>query len=309
MDRPAYRMGIDLGGTKIEAAVFDRDHTPLFRERIKTPRHDYEATIEAIRTLCENAETALCASVTVGVGMPGALSPHTGLIKNANSTWLIDKPFDRDLEACLGRPVRFANDANCFALSEAVDGAGHGAHTVFGVILGTGCGGGIVVGQKLLVGANAIAGEWGHTPLPAPSTDESPGPECYCGRLGCLETWLAGPAIERFYKERSGQTKTASEIAEAADKNDGPATACFRDWLSRLGRGLSTVINILDPDIIVLGGGLSNIDRIYAEIDGYVHPHVFSDRCTTPIVKHHHGDSSGVRGAAWLWGPDEGAAS
>lgn len=293
-------MGIDLGGTKIEGAVFGPSHELLFRERIETPRHNYQETLAAIGGLITKAETTIGSGVTVGIGMPGALSPATGLVKNANSVWLNGKPFDTDLENAVGRRLRFSNDANCFALSEAVDGAGKDARTVFGVILGTGCGGGIVVDRQVLVGRNAIGGEWGHTPLPSPSTEEIPGPDCYCGRQGCLETWISGPALEAQYAAVSGKKLDASEIAVRLD-SDRQAKACFEAWLSRLGRGLASVVNILDPDVIVLGGGLSNIDQIYGLIDSYVHPHIFSDTCTTPILKHVHGDSGGVRGAAWLW--------
>ena len=302
-----HRIGIDLGGTKIEAALFDRSNTYLFRKRIDTPRHDYTATIEAIRDLVLEAEQDTGFMATVGVGMPGALSPHTGLVKNANSTWLNGKPIDQNLSQILERPVRFANDANCFTLSEAVDGAAKDAHVVFGVIIGTGCGGGVTVNKKVLTGANAIGGEWGHTPLPSPTADEVPGPACYCGRSGCLETWISGPAFEAQYENATGSKISAIDITSRAIAGDATARACFDQWLGRLGRGLASIINILDPDLIVLGGGLSNIPMIYDKIDAYVHPHVFSDVCTTPIVQNLHGDSGGVRGAAWLWN-ENGAA-
>ena len=302
-----HRIGIDLGGTKIEAALFDRSNTDLFRKRINTPKNDYRATLEAIRDLVLEAEQSTGLEATVGVGIPGTISPQSGLVKNANSTWLIGKPLDKDLSHLLERPIRFANDANCFALSEAVDGAAKDARVVFGVILGTGCGGGIVVNRTVLVGANAIGGEWGHTPLPAPTADEIPGPACYCGRRGCLETWISGPAFEAQYANTTGIAASAADITSRAIAGDMKARACFDLWLGRLGRGLAGIINVLDPDIIVLGGGLSNIPLTYQHIDAAVHPHVFSDVCTTPIVQNQHGDSSGVRGAAWLWNEDEAA--
>ncbi len=301
MSETRYRMGIDLGGTKIEGAVFGASQELLFRERIKTPRHNYDATLTAIRDLVLRAEAKTGKSVSVGIGMPGAVSPQTGLVKNANSTWLNGRPFDKDMRSCLGRDARFANDANCFALSEAVDGAGKEAKAVFGVILGTGCGGGIVIDKQVHVGANAIAGEWGHTPLPSPTPDELPGPSCYCGRKGCLETWISGPAFEAQFRSRTGLSLSVSEILDKAANGNEEAQSSFNAWLNRLGRGLAAIINILDPDLIVLGGGLSNIDQIYDRIGDHIAPHVFSDGYETPVVKNHHGDSGGVRGAAWLW--------
>lgn len=295
------RMGIDLGGTKIEAKVFGASDEVLFSQRIDTPRHQYGQTLQAIQQLVQEAERKVTKRFTVGVGMPGAVSPQTGLVKNANSTWLNGKPFDRDLQEILGRPVRFANDANCFALSEAVDGAGAGHRTVFGVILGTGCGGGIVFDRTSLTGNNAIAGEWGHTGLPSPTPGETPGPECYCGRQGCLETWISGPAFEDQYFSLTTERLSATVIAAKAAEGEHQARSCLDQWLGRVGRGLAAIINILDPDIIVVGGGLSRIDQLYDGLDTHVHPHVFSDICVTPIVKNVHGDASGVRGAAWLW--------
>jgi fructokinase len=237
----------------------------------------------------------------VGIAMPGAISPATGLVKNANSTCLIGHRLDADLEAALGRPVRLANDANCFALSEASDGAAAGAHVVFGVILGTGVGGGIVVGGKVLVGPNAIAGEWGHSPLPAPRDDERPGPPCYCGRRGCIETFLSGPALSRDHRDATGRDWTAAQLAEAADAGDVRAVAALTRYAERLARGLAGVINLLDPDVIVLGGGLSGMTRLYGEVPRRWAEHVFSDHVATRLVPPMHGDSSGVRGAAWLW--------
>ncbi|MEN8149234.1 MAG: ROK family protein [Planctomycetota bacterium] len=291
------RVGIDLGGTKIEGIALGDDGAELFRERVPTPRDDYEGTLEAISGLVANAEAATGATGTVGIGLPGALSPATGRLKNANSVWLIGKPLDRDLADRLGRPVRLANDANCFALSEATDGAGAGARVVFGVIIGTGTGGGVVVSGRLLTGPNAIAGEWGHNPLPWPTDDERPGAECYCGQRGCIETWLSGPGFARDH----GGTMTAPEIVAAAAAGDGVALAAIDRYVDRMARSLATVINLLDPDAIVLGGGMSNLDALYDEVPARWGAWVFSDRVDTKLVKNAHGDSSGVRGAAWLW--------
>jgi len=274
------RIGIDLGGTKIEIIVLGDAGEALLRERVATPRGDYAGTVVTIKALVRDAEAKVGAGRTasVGVGIPGAESRVTGLIKNANSTWLIGQPLRADLEAALGRPVRIANDANCFALSEATDGAAAGAEVVFGVILGTGVGGGIVVRGEVLVGANAIAGEWGHNPLPG---DEAVRPRCYCGRSGCIETFLSGPAL----------------AADGGAANE----AAMQRYEQRLARALAQVINILDPDVIVLGGGLSNLDRLYDRVPRLWGAHVFSDAVATRLVKARHGDSSGVRGAAWLW--------
>jgi fructokinase len=276
------RIGIDLGGTKIEGMALDEAGRELVRQRVPTPHGDYRGTVNAIAALVGAIESATGCRGTVGVGIPGALSRVSGLVKNANSTWLIGKPLQGDLEAALARPVRLANDANCFALSEAVDGAGRGERVVFGVILGTGVGGGIVIDGHVLEGANAIAGEWGHNPLPLPSGDDLPLRLCYCGRSGCVETYLCGPALER-------EGGAASDVAIAR-------------YEERLARALAGVINLLDPDVIVLGGGVSNIDRLYADVPSLWRVHVFSDHVTTRLEKHLHGDSSGVRGAAWLWG-------
>ena len=300
------RIGVDLGGTKIELAALDRDGSILLRRRIATPGDDYEAVIRAITQLVDAAEAALGRHGTVGIGMPGALSPATGLIKNANSTWLIGKPFDRDLIHALGRPVRFANDANCFALSEAVDGAGAGAAVVFGTILGTGVGGGIVVEGRLVTGINAIAGEWGHSPLPWPSEGERPGPRCYCGKRGCIESFLSGPGLALDHRSASGQALQPAAIAAAAAAGDSDAEATLARYEDRLTRALATVINLLDPDVIVLGGGLSGIARLYENVPRRWSTYVFSDQVATRLVPPRHGDSSGVRGAAWLW-PAEAA--
>jgi fructokinase len=291
------RIGVDLGGTKIEAVALDEDGRELVRRRIATPRGDYGATLDAIASLVFDLERISDTRATVGVGMPGTVSPATGLVKNANSTWLIGRPLADDLPRLLGRPVRFANDANCFALSEATDGAAAGAAVVFGVILGTGVGGGIVIDGRIVIGANAIAGEWGHNPLPAPQGAELPGPPCYCGRRGCIETFLSGPALAADY---DGAT-AADEIVQRAAAGDVRADQALCRFEDRLARALASVVNVLDPDVIVLGGGLSNIERVYASVPGLLIPHVFSDRVDTKLVRAQHGDSSGVRGAAWLW--------
>lgn len=299
------RIGIDLGGTKIEAAALDDEGEVIVRRRQPTPRDDYDATVAAVAGLVSQIESDYDTQASVGVGIPGAISPATGLVKNANSTWLIGKPFDRDLSSALGRTVRVANDANCFALSEAVDGAAAGKHVVFGVILGTGVGGGVVVGGRALTGAHAIAGEWGHNPMPGLLDEEWNDRPCYCGRSSCIETFLSGPAIARDHERRTGETATAGEIAERAADGDEVARASVELHASRLGRALATVVNVLDPDAIVLGGGVSNIEALYELVPAALEAHVFSDVVTTPIVQAQHGDSSGVRGAAWLWQPDE----
>ena len=295
------RIGIDLGGTKIEAIALADDGATLTRQRIAAPRDDYDATLDAITSLVAAVERAAGADGSVGVGIPGAISPATGLVKNANSTWLNGRPLADDLPRRLGRPVRFANDANCFALSEATDGAAAGAAVVFGVIVGTGTGGGVVVHGRLVVGANAIGGEWGHNPLPAPRDDERPGPSCYCGRAGCIETFLSGPGLARDYAASGGAALAAIEIAERASAGDARAEAALARYEDRMARALASIINVLDPDVIVVGGGLSNIDRLYASVPARWAPYVFSDRVDTRLVKAAYGDSSGVRGAAWLW--------
>jgi fructokinase len=303
------RIGVDLGGTKTEGIVLDDAGRELARRRVATPRGDYQATIATITSLVAVLEQETGGRCTVGVGLPGALSPATGLVKNANSTWLIGRPFDRDLAAALGRPVRLANDANCFAVSEATDGAGAGAGVVFAVILGTGCGGGIVVNHRVLTGANAVAGEWGHSPLPWPTDDEHPGPPCYCGRRGCLETWVSGPGLSADHARVTGETLEAATIAAHAESGDPAALATLARHRHRLARGLATVVNLLDPDVIVLGGGLSKLDGLYRDLPGLLAGWCFSDTITTPIRPARHGDSSGVRGAAWLWPPERPAPS
>jgi len=294
------RIGVDLGGTKIEVVVLSPQGEELWRRRAGTPR-DYAATLEAISDLVLEAEAGLNMRGSVGIGIPGTISPVSGLVKNANSTWLIGHPLDRDLATRLGRPVRVMNDANCFALSEATDGAGAGARTVFGVILGTGVGGGIVVDGRVIAGAQAIAGEWGHNPLPRAGSEESPGPACYCGRHGCIETFLSGPALARDHAAACGRECTAEEIAGLAAQGDGVAAATLDRYVDRLGRALASVVNLLDPDVIVLGGGMSNLPGLAARAVTATQPHVFTDLPTVRIESNVHGDSSGVRGAAWLW--------
>ncbi|MCF8483432.1 MAG: ROK family protein [Rhodospirillum sp.] len=298
------RFGIDLGGTKIEIIALDQGGAERARTRRPTPRGDYAATIEAIAGLVEDMERTLGTRGTVGIGMPGAISPATGLVKNANSTWLIGEPMDRDLEIRLDRPVRLANDADCFALSEAMDGAAAGARTVFGVILGTGVGGGIIANGRPLSGPNAITGEWGHTPLPWPKDEERPGPACYCGLHGCVETFCSGPGLTIDHERATGQSLTAEAIAGAARDGDPNAQATLDRHADRLARSLAVVINILDPQVIVLGGGLGRMPHLYDALPHLWNPWVFSDRVDTKVRPPIHGDSSGVRGAAWLWPPD-----
>lgn len=293
-------IGIDLGGTKTEIVALDDEGREVVRRRQPTPRGDYQATLDSMAGMVHAVETELGAQGTVGVGHPGAISPATGLIKNANSTWLNDRPLDRDFQALLGRKVAFANDANCLALSEATDGAGAGAGIVFTVILGTGVGGGIVVGGRVLRGGNAIAGEWGHIPLPWPRDDERPGPACYCGLHGCIETWCSGPGMARDHAAVTGQALSGPDIVAAAATGDAAARATLDRYADRLARGLAQVINILDPEVIVLGGGVSNIAGLYAEVPPRLLAYVFSDRVDTRLLPPLHGDSSGVRGAAWL---------
>ncbi len=293
-----FRIGIDFGGTKIEIIAITGDGTQALRRRVSNPSV-YDGAIRAIRELVEAAETALGGSATVGVGIPGAVSPDTGLVKNANSTWLNGRPFGRDLSAGLGREVRVENDANCFALSEAVDGGGAGHAIVFGVILGTGVGGGIVVNERVLVGRHSIAGEWGHTPLPWAEPAELPGPSCFCGNRGCVERYLCGSALAEDC-DGPGH-RDASGLPARAAAGDARAAAALDRHAERLARGLAQIINVLDPSVIVLGGGLSNMAHLYGAVPPLLARHVISPVCTTPIVPNVHGDSSGVRGAAWLW--------
>lgn len=297
------RIGIDLGGTKIAGVALDRAGRELARGRRETPREGYEAICAAVVELVLALEADVGETGTVGLGTPGALSPATGRIKNSNTVALIGQPLREDLEAMLGRRVRLANDANCFALSEAVDGAGAGSEVVFGVILGTGTGGGVVVRGAPLTGPNAIAGEWGHNPLPWPRPEEGelPGPPCYCGKRGCLETWISGPGLARDHREHTGQALRGEAIVAAAASGDPASEATLARYVDRLGRGLAHVINLVDPDVIVLGGGLSRIARLYEAVPGRWGHYVFSDRVDTRLAPPRHGDDSGVRGAAWLW--------
>ncbi|HTT98862.1 MAG TPA: ROK family protein [Rhizomicrobium sp.] len=296
------RLGIDLGGTKTEIIALGDDGRELVRRRVPTPKESYDEVILTMRDLVVGAESELSMSGTVGVAIPGTISPVTGFVKNANATRLIGHPLDKDLGAALGRDVRVANDANCFALSEASDGAAAGCDIVFGIIAGTGVGGGVCVGGKALTGAHAIAGEWGHNPLPGPSIDEvQDAPQCYCGRKGCIEAWCSGPAFEARFRERTGKSLKAAEIGAAALRGDADAKFAMERFLDRFARSIASLVNILDPDAIVIGGGLSNIDLLYDELPKRVESYAFSPQGPTAILKNKHGDSSGVRGAAWLW--------
>lgn len=295
------RLGIDLGGSKIEGVVLADSGALLERERVPTPQGDYAATLDAICSLVLRLEREAGMACTVGIGMPGSFSRTSGRVKNSNSVCLNGMPLDIDLEQRLQRPLRFANDADCFALSEARDGAAAGAACVFGVIVGTGTGGGIVVNGRLLSGPNGIAGEWGHNPLPWPRAAELPGPDCYCGRQGCVETWLSGPGLAHDYALSGGQLLDAQAIVAQAAAGQGAAVAALERYADRMARALASVINLVDPDVIVLGGGLSNIDSLYTQVTARWQRYVFSDRVDTQLLPAQHGDSSGVRGAAWLW--------
>jgi fructokinase len=295
------RIGIDLGGTKIEGLALTGGGEIAAKRRVATPKGDYDATIEAVAAIVTAIESDIGAGATVGIGIPGVVSHQTGLVKNANSVWLIGRPLGRDLEAALGREVRIANDANCFALSEAEDGGAAGARIVFGAILGTGVGGGIVVDGRIVEGVNAIAGEWGHNPLPWPAAGELPGPACYCGRHGCIETFLSGPGLAQDHLSATGTPLDPSDIERLAEAGDAPAMATMDRYVGRLARALATVINTIDPEVIVLGGGLSNIGRLYDAVPRLWPDYVFSDTVLTRLSAPVHGDSSGVRGAARLW--------
>ena len=296
------RLGIDLGGTKTEIIALGDKGKELIRRRVNTPRESYDDVIGTMRDLVMGVESELDTRGSVGVAIPGTLSPTTGLVKNANATRLIGHPLDKDLGAALGREVRIANDANCFALSESTDGAAAGRDIVFGIIAGTGVGGGVCVGGRVLAGAHAIAGEWGHNPLPQPRVEEvEHAPPCYCGRRGCIESWCSGPALSGQFKLRTGREATAIDIAASAKKGDPDAATTIEEFLDRFARAISTLVNILDPDAIVIGGGLSNMDILYSELPERVERYAFSPQGKTAILKSRHGDSSGVRGAAWLW--------
>ena len=299
---PRLRLGIDLGGTKIAGIALAGDGRALADRRMAAPRDDYTATIAAIALMIGELEAAAGSNrASVGIGIPGSVSPATGLIQNANSTWLIGHPFHQDLERRLARTVRLANDANCLAVSEAMDGAAAGADVVFGVILGTGVGGGLVVHGQVVTGVNAIAGEWGHNPLPWPDDDERPGPSCYCGKHGCIETFVSGPGLARDYRLRTGTALGGEAVVERALRGDGPAMQTLAAWERRLAKSLATVINVVDPDVIVVGGGLSRIDTLYEHVPALWREWVFSDRVDTRLVPATFGDASGVRGAARLW--------
>jgi fructokinase len=298
----SLRIGIDLGGTKIEGIAL-RESEEVARMRVETPHGDYAATVEAVAATVEALERRAGARGSVGVGIPGTMSASTGLVKNANSAWLIGQPLQTDLQGRLGREVRVANDANCFAVSEAADGAGAGAEVVFGVIVGTGTGAGIVVRGGVLTGPNGIAGEWGHNPLPWPAGDERPGPVCYCGQQGCIETFLSGPGLQADYERDSGRRLPPAMIVDESTRGDRTARNALARYAGRMARALASLINVLDPDVIVLGGGMSNIASLYDDVPRLWQPFVFSDTIATRLVRAKHGDASGVRGAAWLW-PD-----
>jgi fructokinase len=301
MTNTEIRIGIDLGGTKIEALAIDGQGVELVRHRVDTPREDYEATITAMVGLVHRLEETTGSRGTVGAGIPGSISRVTGLVKNSNSTWLNGRALDRDLTAALGREVRLANDANCLAVSEATDGAAAGRHVVFGVILGTGCGGGVAIGGLVHAGPNGVAGEWGHNPLPWPRPEEYPGPECYCGKRGCMEMWVSGTGIALDYRTVTGRVLTTQEIVSQFEAGEGEATAAMKRFEDRLARGLAQVINILDPDVIVFGGGVSKVPHIYQVLPALLKAYVFGGEVSTPVLPAKYGDSSGVRGAAWLW--------
>jgi fructokinase len=301
MAYPEMRIGIDLGGTKIEALALDRSGEELLRYRVDTPRDDYPGTIAAIAGLVRRLETETGSIGTVGAGIPGSVSRRTGLIKNSNSIWLNGMPLADDLSTELAREVRVANDANCLAVSEATDGAAAGHHVVFGVILGTGCGGGVAINGTVHAGPNGVGGEWGHNPLPWPTADESPGPMCYCGKLGCMEMWTSGTGVARDFLQVTGKSLTTRQIVALAEAGDAQALQALDHLEDRLARGLSTVINVLDPDILVFGGGLSLLKRIYTNLPKLLPKYVFGGEADTILVPAKFGDSSGVRGAAWLW--------
>jgi fructokinase len=295
------RIGVDLGGTKIEFVALDPSGKELHRHRIATPRFDYEGTVRAVAEAVARIEKELGGRATAGVGIPGTISTKTGLVKNANSTWLNGKPFDKDLSGALGREVRCANDANCLAVSEATDGAGAGKHVVFAVILGTGCGGGIAVDSRVHSGLNGVAGEWGHNTLPWMRPEEFPGPACYCGRNGCVETWISGTGLEADYERATNVALKGPEIIARSGAGEPAAVAALERFEDRLTRGLAQVINLLDPDVVVLGGGASQIPQLYQNVPARLKEYVFGKEADTRILPAKHGDSSGVRGAAWLW--------
>ena len=297
----SMRIGIDLGGTKIEGRAFDAQGKEIDRLRIPTPRNDYQGTVQAIADIVRSLETRIGTTGTVGVGIPGTVVRSTGLVKNANSTWLNGRALEADLTRAMGRAVRCANDANCLAVSEAVDGAAVGYQVVFGVILGTGCGGGVAINGKVHAGPNGIGGEWGHTTLPMMRAEEFPGPHCYCGMKGCMETWVSGSGLEGDYLRATGIALSGSNIVQLSEQGDEQAEAALVRLEDRLARGLSNVINIIDPDCFVFGGGLSKVGRIYRNLSARIATYTFGRGCETPLLKAAHGDASGARGAAWLW--------
>lgn len=295
------KIGIDLGGTKIEVLVIDDNGQEHYRQRIATPKGNYINTISAIANVCANAETAVGITCTVGVSMPGSFSPKTGYVRNANSTWLNDQAFDHDLQTALKREIRFANDANCLAVSEATDGAGAGYQTVFAIILGTGVGGGLAINAKVVNGRNFLAGEWGHVTLPYMNAEEFPGPECFCGQRGCIETYLSGTGFQHQHFLTTGQQLTGEAIINQANSGEPSAQQSLNQYKTRLAKSLAMLANIIDPDIFVLGGGMSNINALYEDLNQHIEPWVLGKEFITPVKKAQHGDSSGVRGAAWLW--------
>ena len=295
------RIGVDMGGTKIEFVALERDGREIHRHRVATPRFDYEGTVRAIKEGVERIERELHRCATVGIGIPGTISSVTHTVKNANSTWIIGRPFDRDVSAALNREVRCANDANCLAVSEATDGAGSGKHVVFAAILGTGVGGGLAIDGHVLNGRNGVAGEWGHTALPYMRPDEYPGPDCYCGLKGCIETWVSGTGLEADYERATKTRLVGKEIIARFEAGEAAAVAALQRYEDRLTRGLAQVINILDPDVIVLGGGVSQVPHLYKNVPYRLKEYVFGRESDTPVVVAKHGDASGVRGAAWLW--------
>jgi fructokinase len=309
MNNVGVRIGVDVGGTKIEALAIAADGAELLRYRVPTPQGDYAGTVGAVAGLVARLEQELNAHATVGIGIPGTITSKSGVVKNANSLCLNGKALDRDLAQALGRPVRMANDANCLAVSEASDGAAAGHGVVFAVILGTGCGGGVALGGHVHAGPNGVAGEWGHNPLPWQTAEEHPGPECYCGQRGCIETWISGTGLARDYRSVTGTDLTGEEIVRMSERGELAALQAMERYEDRLARSLAGAINLLDPDVIVLGGGVSCVQRIYTNVPRLMRRHVFGGECDTPVVQAKHGDSSGVRGAAWLWSAAEALES
>jgi fructokinase len=305
MKNSGLRIGVDVGGTKIEALAIAADGTEKLRYRVATPQEDYDGTVAAVAGLVTRLEAELAGSATVGMGIPGTIVRETGLVKNANSTWLNGRPLEHDISVALARPVRCTNDANCFALSEASDGAAAGKNIVFGVIIGTGCGGGVAVGGRIHAGSNGVAGEWGHNPLPWQRPEEYPGPACFCGQHGCLERWVSGTGFAQDYERVTGSAASGEAIVAACERGEPAAVSAVERLEDRLARSLASLVNVLDPDVIVLGGGLSRLQRLYTNVPALLPRYVFGGSCNTPVLQAKHGDSSGVRGAAWLWSVQE----